>query len=88
MCPDDIYNGYGCQYRKAFGYRYNGHFATDDELNNTYPDELSTLYYGSNPDEETEFGSANNVSADVSPWASVSDAEKGDDRDSCIIHIL
>ena len=88
MCPDDIYNGYGCQYRKAFGYRYNGHFATDDELNNTYPDELSTLYYGSNPDEETEFGSANDVSADVSPWASASDAEKGYDRDSCIIHIL
>lgn len=90
MCSEDDspYNGYGCTMREAFGYKYNGHFATDRDLNVTHADELSTLYYGSDPDEVSEFGGANNVSDDVSPWDTDSDAERGYNRNSCIIHIL
>lgn len=90
MCPEENspYNGYGCTMREAFGYKYNGHFATDRDLSVTHADELSTLYYGSDPDEVSEFGGASNVSADVSPWDTEADAEKGFNRDSCIIHIL
>lgn len=88
MCPDDTYNGYGCAMRKSFGYRYNGHFATDMDNNILHADELATLYYGSDPDEETEFGGASDVSADVSPWDTDSEAERGFSEDSCIVNIL
>lgn len=88
MCPADMYNGYGCTARNSFGYKYNGHFATDKDLNVTHADELASLYYGSDPDEESEFSNVSNVSADVSPWDTDEENEQGYNRDSCIINIL
>lgn len=87
-CPEDLYGGYGCQQRYSFAYKYQGHFATDKELNVTRSDELSSLYYGGNPDEDGDYSNVSNVSSDVSPWNKDSDAENGYNRDSCIIHIL
>ena len=88
MCPIDLYNGYGCTVRSSFGYKYNEHFATDRDLNVTHADELATLYYGSDPDGESEFSNVSDVSADVSPWDTDAENEQGYNRDSCIINIL
>lgn len=88
LCPEGQYGGYGCQKRLSFAYKYSGHFATDGELSVTHSDELSTLYYGGDPDSEGEYDNTSDVSADVSPWDNDEDAGNGYNRDSCIIHIL
>lgn len=88
LCPSNVYNGYGCLQRENFYYKYNGHFASDAELNVTHADELASLYYGGNPDTYADPDNVSDVSGSVSPWDNDSDNEKGYNRDSCILHIL
>lgn len=88
-CPETDYNGYGCQRRYKFYYKWPGTYAVSEDGEIVNEDALKTLYYGAEPYEDPE--NSNDVSADVSPWCdddnTIMVGEQKYNANSCLLHI-
>ncbi len=92
MDEEGVFNGYGCQVRYEFKYKYNGKFATTAD---------GTKAFDVNSDEYMAnklYCGSTDVSEDVSPWCVDDDQERqyrNDDNDTvgcggdacCVLHI-